>query len=255
MTKLKVLDLCSRLPGPLAAKYFVDKGASVTKLETKEDPFKKSSRKIFNDWYHTINKDKSIVTDTDETFDIIIAPYKVDTSKYKTKVLIKISSNQKNTPLHDLGALSKSLAYKDFGDYKLPFLPLMGVLFASQIYSEALWGLLEYKGIKVEKNVFLSDVARKSFDVLASKNPPVHTGNYPCYNIYQLKDKSFVSLSALEPYYWEKFCETFKISLHSTDPFDTTINTYNTVQDTLGAFSKDDLKDILAENNFCLEQI
>ncbi|KXA90337.1 hypothetical protein AKJ37_05725 [candidate division MSBL1 archaeon SCGC-AAA259I09] len=33
------------------------------------------------------------------------------------------------------------------------------------------------------------------------------TGKYPCYDYYETKDKRYVTLAALEPKFWENFCE------------------------------------------------
>jgi crotonobetainyl-CoA:carnitine CoA-transferase CaiB-like acyl-CoA transferase len=34
------------------------------------------------------------------------------------------------------------------------------------------------------------------------------TGRYACYHVYETKDKRYMSLGALEPKFWENFCET-----------------------------------------------
>lgn len=34
------------------------------------------------------------------------------------------------------------------------------------------------------------------------------TGDYPCYNVYETADGEFVTLAALEPKFWRKFCST-----------------------------------------------
>lgn len=33
------------------------------------------------------------------------------------------------------------------------------------------------------------------------------TGKYPCYDVYETKDGKFVTLAALEPKFWDEFCE------------------------------------------------
>lgn len=33
------------------------------------------------------------------------------------------------------------------------------------------------------------------------------TGRYPCYGVYETADKRYVTLSALEPHFWENFCK------------------------------------------------
>jgi len=259
MLQLSVLDLSTRLPGPLAAKLLGDLGATVTRLENTHfpDPFKCDENNRFDQnfksWYEAINKNKKIIT-TDkrsreleeelakliEAHDIIICslPDKLLTKDLfdlsKEKAFIQIRSSKQQTPLHDLNILAESglLDYhlKVAGNNSLPFIPLAGVIFAEAIAQKAQAAYIEALKTKsfIKKEIFLDEVIQSHLNFLltqefrkTSETHYLHTGKFPCYNIYQFKDGKHLALAAIEPKYWNDFLNLFNLG-QNLDQFSAT---------------------------------
>ena len=75
LNNLLILDLTSRLPGPLAACFLRNQGAKILKLNTlvTHDPFKESSDRIFNFWNKQLNENSELFEAQDLTKKILEA--------------------------------------------------------------------------------------------------------------------------------------------------------------------------------------
>lgn len=286
MLQLSVLDLSTRLPGPLAAKLLGDLGASVTRLENDyfPDPFKCDENNRFDhnfkNWYAAINQNKKIITTNKkspeleeelvkliEAHDIIICslPDKLFPTKIgdalEEKAFIQIRSSKEQTPLHDLNILAESglLDYhlKVTNNNSLPFIPLAGVIFAEAITQKAQATYIEALKTKrfIKKEIFLDEVIQSHLNFLLTdefkskkETHYLHTGKFPCYNIYQFKDGKHLALAAIESKYWKDFLKLFGLR-QNLDQFDP-----NTEQDLRRLFinlKSDDISDVQSLKNCC----
>lgn len=256
-----VLDFTLRLPGPLATSILSDLGAKVTKIELKEDPFN-LNEDIFSDWYKELNKDKNITNNLDTTAAdiVIVSGNKVKElvkSKIDYKVLIEVASSKNNIPMHDLNALAKSTSFKKLGDHSIPFIPIVGVQFANEIALRSIAALYQSttQNQKIEEIIYLDQTSALTIDKLAPSTESkthLHNGQFPCYSIYKLKDGNKIALAAVEDHLWAKFCEIFKIFLHTDDRFDTTELTFNKLKELFASKNKKDVEEIIKNNNVCI---
>ncbi len=262
LSGVTVFDYSSRLPGPLASSILMELGADVTKVELKKDPFSLVKEDIFYDWYQSINKGKVIQkTSPSNKVDIVIVPNRKVKDFVKQninyKILIEIGSTPKRTPMHDLNALAESKSFQNIGEQSLPFIPIMGVELANKIALMATSALFKHSKDQQQSDyiVYLNEVAKVTIDKLSPKvksSSFLHTGKFPCYKIYELKDNSKVALATVEEHLWHDFCEIFKISLHTDDRFDTTDHTFNKLNKLFKTYTKEDIKEIIEKKKLCL---
>jgi hypothetical protein len=261
LSGVTVLDFTLRLPGPLATSILGDLGAHVTKIELKEDPFN-LNEDLFLDWYKEINKSKTIskLLSTKSADIVIVSGSKVKElvkSKVDYKVLIEVASSKNNIPMHDLNALAESTSFKRLGDQSIPFIPVVGVQFANEIAIRSIAALYQntISHKKIEEIIYLDKTSSLTIDKLAPSGDSktfLHNGQFPCYNIYKLKDDNKIALAAVEDHLWAKFCEIFKIFLHTDDRFDTTELTSNKLKELFASKDKKDVEAIIENNNVCI---
>lgn len=251
MLKLSILDLSSRLPGPLAAKLLGDLGGLVTKIENSyfPDPFTCEDHnrydQNFKNWYQKINQNKKIISieknsleleahlsELIKNYDIIISslPEKItqaiikDSSALIGKAFIQIKSSRQQVPLHDLNILAESglLDYhlKVAKNNSLPFIPLAGIIFAEAIAQKAQACYIEALRTHsfVKSDLFLDEVIQSHLNFLLTTEVSaqgethyLHTGKFPCYNIYPLKDGKHLAVAAIEEKYWSEFLRIFNL--------------------------------------------
>lgn len=256
-----VFDFTLRLPGPLATSILSDLGAKVTKIELKDDPFSLNDD-IFLDWYQELNKNKEISnTLKSESVDIVIYSGKnikeLIKKKLNYKVLIEVASSNNNNPMHDLNALADSKSFKSLGDQSIPFVPIVGVQFASEIATRSIAALYQsiMQNQQIEESIYLDQTSALTIDKLISTKDSkahLHTGLYPCYNIYNLKDGHKIVLAAVEEHLWAKFGQIFKISLPTDDRFDTTDLTFNKLRELFASMNKNEVETLIKNNNVCI---
>lgn len=235
---LKVLDLSTRLPGPLATSILMKYDMEVTKLEIIEfggDPFKEDPHKNkthFIDWYRNFNSEKEVIEISlqelkefvqKNRFDIVIAPAKnklkeIFNHNQKIKSVLWIAAGKDEYRfLHDLNALALSESFRIHLALSPtpPYIPISGVLFSQMIALEAMHSLLKYRDKTLFKTVYLKDVVSEILDKLNissfSGERLLHTGKFPCYNIYRSLEGDFICLASIEDRFWNNLCKSFNL--------------------------------------------
>lgn len=198
-SKLKILDLTHRLPGPLAGKVLADLGYEVIKIEDQvhKDPFLSGMFSEFDDsfedWYKELNKDKKVLR-----LDFKSPTIKDQVAKYIESadgILLSLSPKLKlslglddeslkkiNRPLavveleaskdgkkamHDLNALALSgylslhVAHENSQIVDPPFFPVAGIAFGQQVATQILANFIEAKetGRCVKNTSYLFETA------------------------------------------------------------------------------------------------
>lgn len=157
--------------------------------------------------------------------------------KFQEKVFLKmVGSKKEKAGMHDLNVLARLgllelfLHDKPLGSIQAPpFLPFGGISFGAYLSSQALASLLKARTQK--KCVFETVSLEESVEILlkpffshqlqkTGQRGFLHNGRYPCYNLYPLKGKGFLAVAALEPKYWQRFCEELDLGLSDSQRFD-----------------------------------
>ena len=257
LSHLNILDLSTRLPGPMSTMILADLGAKVIKLENSDhitDAFNEANSVSpnFKDWYDNLNqakeikrisfqKESNLLEQLITKADIIIAAdsnfAKKLLASYETKVIIYISgSNSEHKAMHDINALGLSKVYRQYLTQKneLPFIPVAGVVYAQYIATACLAAYIEFQkdSNSREHTLFMDEVIIKILDSLFSDKTLqdgkfLHTGAFPCYNLYRSKENKSIQLAAVEEKYWKNFLNNFELSLTIDERFDTTGTVYN----------------------------
>lgn len=286
LSKIRVLDLSQRLPGPFACSHLMELGASVLKVEDPSvpDAFQRDEIKkvapLFYDWYKSINKNKevrklsytSLYEKLPKDFDLIITT--LDQEKVKKfqidklgKIVLCLTSDEDGTHgAHDLNLLAKFglldlyLVDKETNTISPPYLPLAGIAFSYEIAMHALAEIIASQGQAKLVNVSMEKAIKKG---LAKLNPSqknamqkhLINGAMPCYHVYRLKDGNFGALAAIEEHFWIKFCEDFKLYLHAEQRFDTTGEVLQKISNIFLKYTYEDLITKYQTENYCLSLI
>lgn len=286
---IKVLDLTTRLPGPLACKQLLEMGAEVTKLEDTHFPdsfLEPQLAKLdhsFVDWYDNINRGKKITrlsfkSQTDqvrsllEEADIVLVaqPQKVTEAlplsslSPKPRVILELFSSAEARPLHDLNILAETGFLKlhlESGQHSPPFLPIAGVSFAQRA---ALVGLSLFCQAQKEKRtlfhkIYLDQEFTHVFSHLwsdklkaESRTKFLHNGLYPCYACYQNSEKDWVVLACVEEKFWNEFVSILGLNLSSLDRFDKSPRVFKTISDALLTLSTSKIEELLSDKQICV---
>lgn len=282
---VKICDLTSRLPGPMATMILADLGAFVVKVENSKfggDNFKHSnfakSTPNFLDWYKNLNKGKSLKIldfEKDEKLllqelsdaNIILIPDtksigeiidKLDNST--PRAIIKLSGGQGQwRALHDLNAIAMTKVFKFQNLKNLPLLPFAGISFAQMTATTALAQLraVEKANKTIVKTIYLKDITEYIFDSLHSEQCAgnghfLHNGAFPCYQIYSSSDGRAVCLAAIESKFWMGLSDLFKLELTDKDRFDTSGKVKKHLSEHFKQFTADELRASMAQTKVCL---
>ena len=186
LSRVKVLDLTHRLPGPLAGKLLADQGAEVVKVEDSvlKDAFLEGFFATFDnsfvDWYHGLNDTKKIVRLDFKAADIQtqmktwvdwaevillglsdkmalrmgFGPEELAKLSGPKVVLTLAASKQNKTAMHDLNALADTglldmhVAGQTQSPLPPPFLPTAGIAFGQQVALSALAHLTQARALR-----------------------------------------------------------------------------------------------------------
>ncbi len=133
------------------------------------------------------------------------------------------NTSWKHRPAHDLNflALSGILSFSGTRDKKLPVYGIQIADYAGAVFGiiGILTALLRRDKISEAQYIdiammdclysFLSMIAGKFFidGLIPEPAEDMLTGGFACYNIYETKDRRFITIGALEEKFWERFCE------------------------------------------------
>lgn len=274
LSNLRILDLSSRLPGPLATNFLAQLGAQVRKIEWQHapDPFLENNPiydGLFLSWYKNINANKEIKNcDFDsfdflelENFDIIVySPSRKIKEKLPSNITkIEIRGGKEHKFMHDLNALVLSESFHFNTNGNTPFLPFAGIIYAQQIALKA----LAFHHSAQDKNspleLYLSDTANEVLDLFwnhklnTNKSKLfLHNGKFPCYNIYKSKDQCVIALAAVEEHFWISFIQIFSLNLRPEDRFNTDPKVFNQLRDLFSSLKIQEIKDKVGNKEICL---
>ena len=83
----------------------------------------------------------------------------------------------------------------------------------------------------------------------------LHNGMYPCYSLYQTKDKKYVALAAVEEKFWQKFCEIFTLQttldrFHCEDS-----KLFELISERMRAYTLAEIDQMTSNHDVCLSVI
>ncbi len=286
---VKVLDLTSRLPGPLATKQLLEMGAEVTKLEDSKfpdsflEPHLAELDDSFVDWYEHINDGKKILRlsfknqkeeirhlleDADIVF--IAQPKKVAEGlplaglRAKPRVILELFSSIEARPLHDLNILAESGFLKlhlEDGRHSPPFMPIAGVSFAQRaaLIGLSLFCQAQKENKTLSHQIYLDQEFTNVFSHLwssklktESRTKFLHNGLYPCYACYQNSQKDWIVLACVEEKFWNEFVSLFALKLGPLDRFDKSQRVFKTISDALLKLSTSRIEELLKDKQICV---
>lgn len=292
---LNILDVTSRLPGPLASSLLQDFGASVIKLENKDypDPFKQATSNndsSFPLWYKSLNQHKevrylnfkaheqleAILSQADivllglpHTQSKLISEISTNIPKVKS-VITLIGSHQQNQPMHDINALARTGLLKLYLKNQAqtnktlpPFLPLAGIGFAQSLATFCLATYIQ--AIKKQEQVQTSfSLLEDGLKALEKVGAPLlnqktyqylHNGLYPCYGLYKTQDGHYLALALIEEKYWNQFAKEISLPISAQERFSTDPKINKKMQDFFLSSSLADWKTLLQNKVFCVDFI
>lgn len=146
-----------------------------------------------------------------------------------------------------------------------PFLPIAGATFGQAISQTllacALSSLMDQKWIHevvaLDESIQRSWLPLYAADLQGVQDSFLHSGRYPCYNIYPLKGhRAHLALACIEEKYWNEFLEAFEINLTSEDRFnEEESEAFHLIQDKLSQFSIEQMQEIIKPLNCCISLI
>ena len=263
-------------------------------ISDRPDPFKNQSpdETLFNFWYGSFSAGKEIVTCPDDQKGQLLlelAPnhhglilshhlsnqqiitqlkdgFKESLAK-KSFVVLELCSSKDHRPIHDINALaeSKMLAWHlalqaDSAIPFAPFLPVAGVYFANQIATR-FYRLLAQAAVKKEflhERIYLDQANTNLSSLLFPAQDPIvtlHSGAFPCYGVYQLKENKYLAVGAIEPHFWKTFVELFGMPQFLHQQFDKSPSIKSSIAQQLQSFPLEKIREIVADNSACLSLI
>lgn len=256
------------------------------------DPFdSKEFKKIdpsYHSWYKNLNakkeiikldfnssKDKSKIKKIIKKADAIILgiPKKVlnsiglDKINEKIVVLNLFAHPDKKTSLHDLNALTTTglikLHLPNHANKKIvnpPMLPIAGIGFGQLIALSTIAGILKskLKKKKISIDLNLLDSTKLMLtpfwgSELQERDQFLHNGAFPCYCIYQTKDKHYVSVAAVEEKYWMRFSELFHFKLDNR--FSRNKKSFEIVLNAIQSKTKKEIEKLIQNENICVNLV
>lgn len=288
LSGIKVLDLTTRLPGPLATKQLQEMGADVTKLEDIQfpdgflEPHLAQMDDSFLEWYQSLNHEKKIVrlSFKDDAHDLqllmneadiifVAQPTKVLKSlpkptSLKPQVILELHSSAGSRPLHDLNILAESGFLKlhlENGNHSPPFLPVAGVSFAQRaaLISLSLYCQAQKEKRSLHHKIFLDQEFKNVFSHLWTTKLKsdkrikfLHNGLYPCYACYQNSENDWVVLACVEEKFWNEFIALLGLNLKPHDRFSPSPSVFKTIADALFNLSTSQVEELLRDKEICV---
>lgn len=217
-----VIEAIGRLPGPLATSLLLNRGYDVLKIESdlSRDPFSRQignkTGEFFNVWYEKLKKGKKVFqfTSQEQSYQlnkkllpqifnykrIIIlsalkkCPYTNEIEEIINAVIskrihykhIKVWSDTKDTPLHDID-LSAQVGILNTESTRPLKYPVCGMMFSQQIALKITTAKYDNQA---EVIYFKDEVERIFIPLLQEETPSPIQGEISAYNTYKIKDGS-----------------------------------------------------------------
>ncbi|NOT77944.1 MAG: CoA transferase [Bacteriovoracaceae bacterium] len=249
----------------------------------------------FVNWYENLNKNKKIQRydfnspdDIKKIHDLVLGSDAVIMGlPEKTRVKLKLTdldltlkkpfiviellaSLTEKKSMHDLnamavtGLLSLHVANHDEAIIDPPFLPMAGIAFGHKAATDLLAHYI--KALKTNSTQFVKTYLDQSTEELFGIFWPsveringrtkfLHNGQYPCYTIYQTKDKKYVALAAVEEKFWNRFCEVFEVKSSLDRFFDKDQTLFQIVSQSIRKYTQNEISQLIESEDICLSVI
>jgi len=194
-----------------------------------------------------------------------------DLSFNKPFVVIELlASATEKKSMHDLNALAMTgllslyVAHENEKIVDPPFLPIAGISFGHKAATDLLAAYICAQ--KESKTQFVKTFLDKVTDEILGIFWPeedrkqgrtkfLHNGIYPCYALYQTKDKKYVALAAVEEKFWNRFCEVFGVDTKLDRFFNQDESLFKLISDKLHQFTQEEIESKIADEDLCLSVI
>ena len=251
--------------------------------------------KSFTSWYENLNAGKTIqrfdfnsASDQKTIYDLVVGADAVIMGlPPKTREKLKLTDNDlkfsrpfvviellasqhEKKSMHDLnamaatGLLSLYVANKNDAIIDPPFLPIAGISFGHKGATDLLAGFvrsmktLETQFIKTYLDQVTEEVLGIFWpekDRAEGRTKFLHNGIYPCYSLYQTKDKKYVALAAVEEKFWKGFCDVFELKT-TLDRFHHSDNQlFDLVSEKIKSFTSEEIAQKIEAQDLCLSVI
>lgn len=249
----------------------------------------------FVSWYENLNNGKKIerfdfnsVEDQKKIHDLVIKADAVimglppktreklkltdrDLTMNKPFVLIELlASATEKKSMHDLNALAMTgllslyVAHENEKIVDPPFLPIAGISFGHKAATDLLAAYICAQ--RENKTQFVKTFLDKVTDEILGIFWPeadrkqgrtkfLHNGIYPCYALYQTKDKKYVALAAVEEKFWNRFCEVFGVDTKLDRFFNQDESLFKLISDKLHQYTQKEIESKIADEDLCLSVI
>ena len=293
LSGVNVVDCSSLIPGPLCSMMLRDLGANVVRIESpKGDRLRFFGGKETSPYFAVLNRGKrSVVLDLKEKkdriafwkiakkADILIAGTRAKAAaqlgldylsikRLNRKIIYcsitgyGLKGKQSGKAGHDLNYLARSgmLSLLSKGQASVPRVQLADLSAGTLACSAILAALFsrERTGKGVCLDLSMADAASYLFGMYLSHDAlkgeePYLTGGFPCYNIYETKDKRYVSLGAIESKFWQSFCNAVKRKDLLKRQFDDSI--FEAMRTLFKGKSMDEWLKLNEKYDFCCEPV
>ncbi|MAF78033.1 MAG: hypothetical protein CME63_07110 [Halobacteriovoraceae bacterium] len=186
------------------------------------------------------------------------------------------ASHYHERPLHDLNIMAdqgllglhiKQWEKKNKTAKRIapPFLPIAGATFAQSITQNllacALKGLMDqnwiYQVLSLEESIEKTWQPLYAPDLQGVQESFLHSGRYPCYNIYPLKNhRAHLAIACIEEKFWTEFTTSFEIELSAEDRFnDKDEEVFTAIQTKIAEYDVETMQEKLKGLNCCLSLV
>jgi crotonobetainyl-CoA:carnitine CoA-transferase CaiB-like acyl-CoA transferase len=180
-----------------------------------------------------------------------------------------LASKEHKKAMHDLNALALTgllklhVEKRDEPIVSPPFLPIAGIGFGHKVATDLLAALLKSRTHKsnIFHKCYLFESTKEIYECFwpeesRDREKFLHNGLYPCYNLYQTKDKRYIALAAVEEKFWLRFCEIFKLNIPAQKRFfheDQSI--FLEVASHIAHYDYEQIRDLTENEEICLSLV
>jgi crotonobetainyl-CoA:carnitine CoA-transferase CaiB-like acyl-CoA transferase len=181
-----------------------------------------------------------------------------------------LASATEKQSMHDLNAMAMTgllSLYVSGRSEKIidpPFLPIAGISFGHKGATDLLAGFI--KATKVNQTQFVKTYMDQvteeilgifwpAADRKLGKSKFLHNGVYPCYSLYQTKDKKYVALAAVEEKFWVRFTDVFNIKTEMDRFHHEDSKLFDLLAESFSKLSQQEIADKIHGEDLCLSII